>query len=398
MNMSRAFFSRLRISHWGRRMLVLLLYVIVSAIVLNNFMIQWGYQEGSQTHSVKQMLTYSADRPFAYRVLTPFVVNAIAHAVPASFLKSRSASLLTNSDVLKYVESAKHAGWDEDTSLRFHIVYLYLFLCLIVTLFAIRAFANTLQARARMLADFVPVMFALLLPFIFRRGGYIYDFPELMLLFLVTLVLVKGRVLLFYPLYVLAILNKESNALLIVSFLAVVWGTLPRWKLAVHLCAQLVIGVGCVVFVRAIAAGNPGSTVWYQLSDNITFFLSPASYFVFWRPYAPMISLPSGVNIIWLLTFGSLIAHGWYTKPAWARRMFILTGSVSIPLLLLFSRQDEIRNLSLMFPAVFALVYLSLAEVDVPRAEEGGGKDGTRHHSAGTITKSAGSPQSREDS
>ena len=95
--------------------------------------------------------------------------------------------------------------------------------------------------------------------------------------------------------------------------------------------------------------------VHYPATFNVLFFLSPEWYAKFFSPYAPLIPLPRGINLISLALLAFVVLWRWPQKPLEVRRLFLLTSAVSLPLYLLFGFLDEIRALSLVFPAIYLL-------------------------------------------
>jgi hypothetical protein len=347
----RARLSRDRLARAFRGSLLLLIYVIVSAVVLNAFMTRWGFRGDAANHGFVQMLEHDAHRPFSYRVLSPAVVNAGAALVPGHVRARWQPWLLEKSPLLRY--RAPYESWNPDKALKWHIAYGYLFACLLAALFAARALTRTSIPTSSLFADYAPALALLLLPLTFLRGGYFYDFPELAFLFGCTLFAAQGRWTAFAILYPLAILNKESNLLLVLSFLAFAASRLPRRTLLMHAGGQFAVAVVLVAIVRFAFrdAGGGATQPWFPL--NVLFFLSPEWYAKFFTPFAPLIPIPRGVNAFSLALVAFLIAWRWHDKPIELRRLLLANAAIALPLYLLFGFLDEIRALSLLFPALF---------------------------------------------
>jgi hypothetical protein len=349
----RARLDRDRLARAFRWSLLVLIYVIVSAVVLNAFMTRWGFRGDAANHGFVQMLEHDAHRPFSYRVLSPAIVNAGAALVPARLRTRWQPWLLEQSPLLRY--RAPYESWNPDKALKWHVAYAYLFACLLAVLFAARALARASIPASKLFSDYAPALALLLLPLTFLRGGYFYDFPELVFLFACTLFAAQGRFTAFAILYPLAILNKESNILLLISLLAFAASRLPRRTLLMLAGSQFAIGVVLVAIVRFAFRDAGGGTTqpWFPL--NVLFFLSPEWYAKFFSPYAPLIPLPRGINLISLALLAFVVLWRWPQKPIELRRLLLLTGAVTLPLYVLFGFLDEIRALSLVFPAIYLL-------------------------------------------
>jgi hypothetical protein len=330
-----------------------LVYVIVAAVVLDAFMERWGFRGDAPNHGFVHMLDHTAHQPFVYRVLSPTVVNVGAALVPATAQRSWRPWLLRETPLLRY--RAPFESWNPDKALKWHIAYGYLFLCLVAALFAVRALTRAVTPVTPLFADFAPAVALLLLPLTFLRGGYFYDFPELLFLFLCTLCAATARWLPYYALFVLAILNKESNVLIVMIFAAFAASRLPRRQWLTHVACQVAVGAVLVAALRVAFrdAGGGATQAWFPL--NVLFFLSPEWYAKFFAPYAPLIPVPRGINGISLALVAFAVLWRWREKPLEFRRLFLLSAAVTFPLYVLFGFLDEIRALSLVFPAIYLL-------------------------------------------
>jgi len=347
----RARLDRERLACAFRWALLALIYVIVSAVVLNAFMTRWGFRADAANHGFVQMLEHEAHRPFSYRVLSPAIVNAGAALIPGEVRARWQPWLLEQSPLLRY--RAPYESWNPDKALKWHVAYAYLFACLLAALFAARALARATFPTSALFADYAPALAVLLLPLTFLRGGYFYDFPELFFLFSCTLFAAKGRFTTFAILYPLAILNKESNVLLVLTFLAFAATQLPRRTLLIRTGALLAVGLALVAIVRFVFrdAGGGATQPWFPL--NVLFFLSPEWYAKFFTPFAPLVPIPRGINLLSLALLAFMIGWRWHDKPIELRRLLLANAAITLPLYLLFGFLDEIRALSLLFPALF---------------------------------------------
>lgn len=341
--------------------LLSLVYVIVAAVVLDAFMGKWGFRGDAPNHGFVPMLEHTAERPFVYRVLSPAVVNTAADLVPATALRAWMPWLMRETPLLRY--RAPFESWSPEKALKWHVAYAYLFACLLAALFAARGLTRASVPATPLFADYAPAVALLLLPLTFLRGGYFYDFPELMFLFACSLCAATGRTLPYYALFVLAILNKESNALIVTIFTAFTASRLPRRQWLTHAACQLAIGAALVIALRFVFrdAGGGATQPWFPL--NVLFFLSPEWYAKFFAPYAPLIPVPRGINLISLALVAFAVLWHWPARPPELRRLFLLSAGVTFPLYLLFGFLDEIRALSLVFPAIYLLACHTLADL-----------------------------------
>ena len=344
----------------SRHVIILLTYALASFCVLHIFMLNngWFRELKDWSFSFDRMVSFTADRPFAYRVLMPALVNAGACVFPKDFLREHRQWLIEGSPLVRYSKNTFFRY--ESIALKVHLAYFYLYLSLVFLLYAVRSITKYLYAFPAVFADAAPALALLFLPLTFGWGGHIYDFPELLLSALCLLCIIKKKWLFYYPLFVLAILNKEVNVLLILFFAAFCQDTMAKKDLLKHAAAQVLIGATLVVWVRILFADNPqvaGLEDYWK--HNIRYWLNPKSYFLFWDAYHLGLPIfPRGSNILLIALTAFFVFYKWKDKPLRIKRLFIYTSTFTIPLFMYGGWADEIRALSLMFPAIYLLAYI----------------------------------------
>jgi hypothetical protein len=349
--LTRRWISREWVAGAFRWIMLTLVYVFVAAFVLNAFMSQWGFRGAGAAYGFDAMLSHTAWRPYAYRVLTPAVINAASALIPERITDTRRPFLMEKSPLLRY--KGPNEPWSVERSKKWHLTYFYLFASLLGILFAARILTKDICDVTPPFADFAPAIAMLCLPSTFHFGGYMYDFPELLLMLLCLIALAKARLVWFYPLFLLAILNKESNVLISAFFLAFMYDRLPRKQLIIHLAVQLMVGALIVLALRIAFSDNVGAQAHYWLPVNALFWLSFKAYWFFITPYAPLIPVPRGGNLISLFLVTFMVLWAWKEKPAAVKRLVLLSAICNLPLFFFFAFLDEIRNLSIMFPAIY---------------------------------------------
>ena len=204
---------------WFRSCAVLLLYMATSAWCLASFMDKWGFREDESRFGLTQMMEHTAHRPFAYRVLVPWIVNGMGQLIPLRSVEHAldrldpQENLRRNLLRQRYFKAEGAVAWTRDVRRRYLFTYLLLFAVLVGTMFVLRKLTDV-HLPGSVLCDFAPIAFVTLLPLTFIRGGYYYDFPELLFLAASFLLAVHKRYFLLVAVFGLAVLNKESNLLL----------------------------------------------------------------------------------------------------------------------------------------------------------------------------------------
>ena len=145
--------------------------------------------------------------------------------------------------------------------------------------------------------------------------------------------------------------------LLVLFFTAFCWKNLSKKRFLKHLIVQIFIGGIIIILIRNVFATNPGEAIeTYHLKDNISFWSSPRSYFLFFDPYYLGLPIfPRGGNILSILFVVFLVFYKWREKPLSVKRLFIYTFIINLPLFIYACHRDELRNFSLVFPSIFLL-------------------------------------------
>jgi hypothetical protein len=303
------------------------------------------------------LLDYKSNRPFAFRVLTPFTINIGAELFSASFLEKHAAFLTSQSPAIKRYYKGSY-GLSPELGLKWHIAYVYLFATLVGTLIACRQLSLLFFPFNRMMCDYAPAAALLFLPLTFHLGGYIYDFPELFLLSLCLLSIVSQRYCLFYVSYVLASLNKESNVLIAPYLLISIYPFVQRRKFYQHLMIALALGAIIVVGGRIAFHSNPGFGAVQRLSHNLAFWLRGNYLVDSFSPIAPLLRLPAPGNacMLFLVIFG--VFAFWRRKPQTVRNLVWVSLVINLPLFLALGYENEVRALAMAFPVMYlALLY-----------------------------------------
>jgi hypothetical protein len=340
------------------------LYLIVAAVVLNTFMNRWGFRARSPRYGFKALITHEGHRPFVFRALTPAVISGLTSLLPASRLEQVVEWDLTR-PVADHPSLAAHRrfAWGASPLPEQYVAYALLWAVVFLLLMAMRRLTRVTRSFSDAFADFAPVAALLVLPLSFSRGGYLYDFPELLLVTLAVGFLWERRWLLYYGCFVLACLNKESAILLVVYVLAFNWRRLSPRSLVTHTGAHALLGLPILAWQRITFAPNPGANAEFQLWDNVRLLLSPEPWTRFWDPYGPLLPFPGPFNVVSVALFGAAAFLFWGDKPDGLRRAFVAMMAVLVPLLIAFGMLDEVRNLSLAFPAAYLLACYTVARL-----------------------------------
>ncbi len=333
-----------RLCYWA---VLALVYAIAASQTVASFSYKWTTVADHPQYSLEKTLSFTAPRPYAYRLLMPFVVSSVTERLPATFaqpLYDRAYMALNNTLDEQLVRSMP-----DHAILGYGVVIMLNFILMMGGLWMLRSLAQQILGQQGVLRDVGPILFALMLTISYRTtNGFIYDYAELCLF--MTYLLVWRHALLAGPILILAVLNKETAIFfpLIVAVGTWVSGDFIKYRKSLGVAA--VCGLATFCTVRIILADVPGTTMEFHLFRNLGFWFSWLPWVSVTTPHMSLIPLPKPVNIVVLVVLVTMISAYWRLKPIMLRGMLVAALVILLPLFFLFCWQDEFRNFSLLFP------------------------------------------------
>ncbi|HEV8579115.1 MAG TPA: hypothetical protein VGX68_08530 [Thermoanaerobaculia bacterium] len=334
-----------RAFYWGA---VGLVYFIVASAVLDSFQDHWAMGDKWRKSRFNKTIHHKVPPPFAYRVLTPWIVNAVAERLPPA----AQAGLAARAQRLR---ARYHLR--EGNDVEYALAYYLIFLALFGTQFVWRANFRVLRLGSPMFWDFAPPVAMILLPMTFMQGGFIYDASELFLTGLALFFFLQRRWLGFYGTFFIAVLNKESNILLPVWFLAPF--ILERdWRFLLrHAALSVAVGSPPFLLVRYLFRDSPVDPLKLLIGMNFDYLRTASTYFSGFDVYAEAVPAPEGFHLFNLFLLAVLFWLVWrMPELREVRLIFACTVAAFLPFFLLFGYRDEIRVFG---PAYAALVLLA---------------------------------------
>jgi hypothetical protein len=222
------------------------------------------------------------------------------------------------------------------------------------TLWTWRALAAWALPGRPLIAAMAPVVGILALPATFTGGGFLYDFPDLLLVSLVAWAFVRRRWVLWYVLLPLVVLDKEASVLCLAWFFAA-RGTMPTKRLAAHAAASLALGGSVVLGLAWAFRGAPGAPLQTNLGVNLAYWASFRWIVATDDLLGLGFPLPIATNAVCLAFVVGLWAYGRRRVPALAPRMFVASLVAVTPVFLAFGFENEIRVFAIAFPTLFVL-------------------------------------------
>ncbi len=217
--------------------------------------------------TVPALVYGTAAKPFVLRTLVPSTVRLIRGAIPDPTARRWWLKILRDGRACRRrcprsngSRSSCSSTSSRSRSCRPPVGFL----------FGLRALYRELYAGAAWPADAVPLFAAAALPGFFRVGAhFLYDFATLLFVTVGLLLMERRRWALFYPVFAVALLNKETLALLSLVFAVRYFRSMPRATWSAHLAAQAAIVAVVRAWLLFAFRFNPRGAVPLVLDRNL---------------------------------------------------------------------------------------------------------------------------------
>ncbi len=351
--------------------LLVFAYFIVAAASFNGYFAKWAFRDTDPRFSIDLMLDGTAYRPAVYRQLIPQIANFLDKEISPSIREEIvNISKNLNDNCTNYgfwqcpfdlYKPARKGSLKPEYMFRYSIVYIITFASLLISMFLLKEVCTEVS-KSNISGTLAPICFALILPIIFTRGGYFYDFFELMFMSIAFLLTLHKRYIWILPITLVATLNKESFPLFILALIPLVQAFMSRFKLLMFISSNIFIAAIVNFIGKSTYAKNPGSNMDYQLVDNIKFYLHPLDYlFSFEWTYG--MYLPKGFSIFILLALFIIIFKSWPSLERPIKQHSLFALAITIPLFTLFCYRDELRNLSMLYISFNIMIAVYLKDI-----------------------------------
>jgi hypothetical protein len=305
---------------------------------------------------LESLLALSAPRPYVYRILSPLLVRSIAGLIPHGIGAALLGAWGHGVTGLAFLRTG-NAG---PPSLPFLVATWWMLATLWGTAMVWRALVRWAFPNRPWIADALPAMAVLMLPATFTGGGFLYDFPELLLVSACFLALVRKKWAAFYVLLPLAVLNKEASVLLVTWWLGFRDG-FPKRAWWMHAALSTALGAAIVAALWWAFRDRPGYVAQPNFLHNLRYWSSLRWAFASQDAFGTAVPLPVAFNLVNLAVLWGVWSCGERRVPREVTRAFAWSAALVFPLLLLFGFENEIRVFAVAIPP---LVVIGAGAVD----------------------------------
>lgn len=333
---------------------VLMLFLVCTATAFGSFFAKWGFCGALDGPCVFQtILDGTARRPWVYRRLLPDMAAWLTRHLPTGWHDYFVQQLQAGNLAVHYSAAAAAVNQPVDTLLVFYAAYIMAWLAFVAAALLLWRIGTHLTAD-KVASALAALVFVLVFPMFLTVGGNLYDFSELFFFALAAWIALAGAPAWLLLLAPLATYNKESFFFFVVTLYPLLAARRGYLRAAGWTGAAVVLS-GLVYWqVKAHYAGNPGGMVQFHLSEQLDYFRHFGHYGQFEFQYGLL--APRGFNVISLLMAGLLVRSGFKRLPRAMRRQLQLALLINVPLFLLFCYPGELRNLSMLYLGLVAML------------------------------------------
>ena len=283
------------------------------------------------------MIHGRAYQPFVKRQLVPLVVRAGLAITPRA-VDDRLREVFARSALVRRLH------WPAQDAPEFVLTLLVMYLSLLGFFVVLRSLLRTILVISPGEAFAVTLMLAMVLPITYAGKLYIYDYTQLLLFTAGLLCMIRRQWGCYYPLFVLACINKETSILLAAVF--AVWQgrqILTRANLG-HFIAQFCLGLAVCGWIAWIYQANPGTAAEWHLHRNL----------------APPVTHLAQIRLAFLGAGVLLAVWSIRQAPPAIGRGFLVTLVPLVIATLFFGFIDELRDYYEALPLGLCLVLLTI--------------------------------------
>jgi len=334
---------RIKLQQIQKYFLLIFIYFLVASASFEGYFSRWGFYNGS-AWSIDGIFDQTVSKPMVNRQLIPEIAKAIDQKAPPIIKQKVSQQFLIH---IERVYRTKYLN--PNYIFRYFIVYVISFFCLLISMFLLRRLCIDVTTD-KVSSTLAPLCLALSIPIFQNRGGYFYDFSELMFFSLTMLLAYRKKLIWILLLTPLGILNKETFSLFNITLIPIIKTSVSRKKLVIFLFFITLISIILSLFVDNHYRGTESIyPMFFRFFGNIPFYLNPLHYLLL--EYHPLYSViaPTGLSVFFIFIVYTIVSQSWSFLSTAIKQHTLIALSISTPLMILFCNKDELRNLSLLF-------------------------------------------------
>lgn len=333
-----------------------IILVACTANICNSFFIKWGFRDDSAYASLVKIIDGSGFQPYVYRSTVPRLVDQAVSAIPPEKQTQLFQKIIASDDLRNhFFHKLPSELWTPRIALDYHLMYGLVLLSTLLILIYLRkiflVFSPHFSASL-----FAVVVFSLLYPLTFKRGGYYYDFFELLGITLSTYYFLTQRKLVGSVLLMLTAFNKETAFVSAFGLFFLHQKDTPLKTRLAYFVLQIAVCLWIRQWIIAPFTNNADNALHFHLIDNAKFWLNPLSYFKLSDFYTLGVFSPTIQHVLVLPWLCLWIGAGWQALDSVYKRYALGIFIPNLMLFMTFTTKDEFRNFSLSFIALYIVL------------------------------------------
>lgn len=336
--------------------------VACTANICNSFFIKWGFRDNSAYASLDKIIDGSAYQPYVYRSMIPRLVDqAVSHIPPEK--QEKLYQKIIASDELRnhFFHKLPASLWTPRLALDYHLLYGLVLLSTLLILVYLRKLFLVFSPNFSASLCAV-ILFSLMYPLTFKRGGYYYDFFELLGVTVSTYYFLTQRKLIGSMLLMLTAFNKETAFVSAFGLFFLHSKDTSLHTRVAYFALQISVCLWIRHWIIAPYTGNADSALHFHLLDNAKFWLNPLSYLKLSDFYTLGLFSPTIQHVLVLPWLCLWIWAGWQSLEGVYQRYVLGIFIPNLLLFLTFTTKDEFRNFSLSFIALYIVLIHGFAK------------------------------------
>jgi hypothetical protein len=275
----------------------------------------------SEIASFQQLTDFTAQKPFQYRVLLPLIVHLIDLIIPIK------------------------VAWAYAI-----VIAIFTFALLLIFRKFLSFFIPTRLSNFYTLAIFYPIFWNY---YILTRDIFPSDIPAILFFTLGLVFLYQKKWKLFYLVFILGCINRETTCFLILAYLLIYWDKSKPRNLFINISGLAIIWVVIKLILSIAFAANGGDNLLtFQLWNNIKYLSTMPGLLLKVDIYT--------ISRFWVFGFiWVLIPFNWKSQPGFIKRLLFM----AVPFILAMSVPGilwEFRVYSELIPVITAAAVISL--------------------------------------
>lgn len=346
-------------------------FMICAGNITNSFLLKWGFRDNqdlatySKSYALVGMMNGDAPKPFVFRSTIPKLVkNGVEKIKPE--IQAKLFKSITRYDSLRksYFNGIPAEYWTPSVAITYHAMYLLIYWGMFVTLVFIHKICRLVGLDYAKSLGFV-VALSLFSQLLFQRGGYFYDFFELLGLIGSTYFFMKRRMFLCTLMIGIFAFNKETFFLFPLALYFLHGPDLKLSEKLAWLCIQLILTIAGRLIITSGYEGNAGGVVEVHFVKNILFWINPMSYLTFYNSVGKGVFTPSIENPLVSIPLLIYFKYSWDASESRLKRYFFASFLPVLLLYIFFGFEDEFRGFFLVFPSLLLIALNGVGKLEI---------------------------------